>query len=150
MAAIAGRSSVGAVRTQLASRRSLSHPAGTMLLLSCSESGCPVGALAVRVVCSSTHAMYVLLTFLHVCRRIAQGARGPREFEGARVAAQWLHRYGCMSQHTCVVCFANIFTFAGELPKELGKLVNLETFSVAGNSIGGGLYVPAYMHCHYC
>ena len=40
--------------------------------------------------------------------------------------------------------FAHIFTFAGELPKELGKLANLEVFSVAGNSIGGGLYVPSY------
>ena len=35
--------------------------------------------------------------------------------------------------------------YAGELPKELGRLVNLETFSVAGNSVGGGLYVPSYM-----
>ena len=43
--------------------------------------------------------------------------------------------------------FADIFTFAGELPKELGKLVNLERFIVAGNSIGGGLYVPADMYC---
>ena len=35
--------------------------------------------------------------------------------------------------------------FAGELPKELGKLINLTFFNVADNSIGGELYVPAYM-----
>ena len=29
--------------------------------------------------------------------------------------------------------------FEGKLPKELGKLVNLETFNVMGNSIGGEL-----------
>ena len=55
----------------------------------------------------------------------------------------------CMFQHTCVVSYASISTFAGELPKELGKLVSLKVFSVAGNSIGGGLYVPAYI-CIFC
>ena len=55
----------------------------------------------------------------------------------------------CTFQHTCVVCFANIFTFAGELPKELGKLINLIFFNVAGNSIGGELYVPAYIRCMF-
>ena len=44
----------------------------------------------------------------------------------------------------CVL--TDIFTcFAGELPKELGKLVKLTYFDVSGNSIGGKLYVPAYM-----
>ena len=33
-------------------------------------------------------------------RRIAQGARKTRQFEEALVAAQWLHRYDCISQHT--------------------------------------------------
>ena len=53
-----------------------------------------------------------------------------------------------MSQYTFVVCFADSFTFfAGGLPKELGKLVNLEIFGVADNSIGGKLYVPSYTRC---
>ena len=53
-----------------------------------------------------------------------------------------------MSQQTCIVCLLTFsLFFAGEMPKELGKLVKLEVFSVAGNSIGGGLYVPAYMCC---
>jgi len=55
--------------------------------------------------------------------------------------------------HTCVCIFAttflhicyNIFTFAGELPKELGKLINLTHLNVAWNSIGGELYIPTYM-----
>ena len=42
--------------------------------------------------------------------------------------------------------FADTFTcFAGELPKELGKLAKLTYFDVSGNSIGGELYVPYYI-----
>ena len=42
--------------------------------------------------------------------------------------------------------FTDIFTcFAGELPKELGKLAKLTYFDVSGNSIGGELYVPYYI-----
>ena len=52
-----------------------------------------------------------------------------------------------MFQHTCVVCFANIFTFAGELPKELGNLVNLTKLWLQGNAFQGELYAPAYMRC---
>ena len=54
-----------------------------------------------------------------------------------------------MFQHTCAVCYANIFTFAGELPKELGKLANLTFFDVSRNLIGGKLYVPTYMRCRF-
>ena len=36
--------------------------------------------------------------------------------------------------------------FAGELPNELGKLINLEIFNVSGNSIGGKLYDPSYIN----
>ena len=31
------------------------------------------------------------------------------------------------------------------MPKELGDLINLTVFDVSNNSIGGKLYVPAYM-----
>ena len=41
--------------------------------------------------------------------------------------------------------FARTFAFAGELPKELGKLVNLEVFSVRDSKLEDELYVPAYM-----
>ena len=44
--------------------------------------------------------------------------------------------------------FADIPLFySGELPKELGQLINLIHFNVASNSIGGELYVPADMYC---
>ena len=53
-----------------------------------------------------------------------------------------------MFQHTCVVCLLTYKPcFAGELPKELGQLANLKVFDVSVNSIGGELYVPAYMRC---
>ena len=53
-----------------------------------------------------------------------------------------------MFQHTCVVCLLTFKPcFAGELPKELGQLANLKVFDVSGNSIGGELYVPAYIRC---
>ena len=50
-----------------------------------------------------------------------------------------------MSQHTCLVCLADISLSSGVLPKALWQLVNLKVFDVSGNSIGGELYVPAYM-----
>ena len=50
---------------------------------------------------------------------------------------------------TCVILLLTVsLSFAGELPKEVGKLVNLEVFNVGGNSIGGELYVPSYMCCN--
>jgi len=46
--------------------------------------------------------------------------------------------------------FADIFTFAGELPKELGKLINLKELRLHNNRFQGKLYVPAYMgHCMF-
>ena len=51
----------------------------------------------------------------------------------------------CMSQHTCVILLLTVsLFFAGELPKELSDLVNLERFHVSSNKIGGELYVPSY------
>ena len=41
--------------------------------------------------------------------------------------------------------FANISLFAGELPKELGDLVNLTELYLFGNEFGGELYVPSYI-----
>ena len=42
--------------------------------------------------------------------------------------------------------FADIFTcFAGELPKELGDLVNLTQLWLPNNAFQGKLYVPSYM-----
>ena len=48
--------------------------------------------------------------------------------------------------HMCLCVFADIppFFFAGELPKELGKLVNLITLRLDGNGFQGELYVPSY------
>jgi hypothetical protein len=41
--------------------------------------------------------------------------------------------------------YTDIFTcFAGELPKELGDLINLTWLDVSRNSIEGKLYVPSY------
>ena len=46
--------------------------------------------------------------------------------------------------------FADIhLSIAGKLPKELGKLVNLEVFDVRDNEFEGELYVPTYMHCMF-
>ena len=55
----------------------------------------------------------------------------------------------CKTQHSCVVCLLTFHFFVGELPKELGKLINLYFFNVANNSIGGELYVPAYTRCMF-
>ena len=58
-------------------------------------------------ICMSQHTYVVSFAdmFHFFYRRISQGARQPRQFEMARVAGQWLHRYDCMSQHTCVAFF---------------------------------------------
>ena len=88
--------------------------------------------------CMFQHTCVVcLLTFHLFCRRIAQGARQPRQFDQARAAAQWLQ--GELYVPAYMRCmFADIFTcFAGELPKELGKLVNLKELRRAAQSIGG-------------
>ena len=52
-----------------------------------------------------------------------------------------------MFHHTyAFVCFANIPPFcAGELPKELGNLVNLTTLYLFNNEFRGELYVLSYM-----
>ena len=42
-----------------------------------------------------------------------------------------------MLQHTCIVCNADMFTFAGELPKELGNLVSLTNLDLGDNKFGG-------------
>ena len=54
----------------------------------------------------------------------------------------------CIPHHTyAFVCFANIPPFcAGELPKELGNLVNLTTLYLFNNEFRGELYVPSYIH----
>ena len=55
-----------------------------------------------------------------------------------------------MPQHTSVCAgFADILPlfFAGELPKELGKLVNLISLRLGGNKFQGELHVPAEMYC---
>ena len=43
--------------------------------------------------------------------------------------------------------FADVFTcFAGELPKELGDLVNLTHFDAGTNKFQGESYAPSYIH----
>ena len=42
-----------------------------------------------------------------------------------------------MLQHTCIVCNADMFTFAGELLKELGNLVSLTNLDLGDNKFGG-------------
>ena len=59
-----------------------------------------------------------------------------------------------MFHHTyAFVCFANIPPFcAGELPKELGNLVNLTTLYLFNNEFRGELYVPSacsVLHSHF-
>ena len=48
--------------------------------------------------------------------------------------------------------FADAFTFAGEFPKELGKLVNLTDLDLSYNEFPCELYVPSYIrtlgHAH--
>ena len=50
-----------------------------------------------------------------------------------------------MFQHKCVICLLTISLFAGELPKELGKLVNLTELFLGNNEFQGDSYVPSYM-----
>ena len=38
---------------------------------------------------------------------------------------------------------------AGELPKELGSLVNLTDLRLYNNQFQGKLYVPTYMRCRF-
>ena len=86
------------------------------------------------------------------CRRIAQGAREVHQLASLQHIGQLNRRLVvCPSIHALCSMRADIFyCFAGELPKELGKLINLTHFNVAGNSIGGELYVSAYMRCNFC
>ena len=52
----------------------------------------------------------------------------------------------CMFQHICVVLLLTFHRcFAGELPKELGNLVNLTHLWLNENEFQGELYVPSYM-----
>ena len=54
-----------------------------------------------------------------------------------------------MSQHTCVECLLTFsLFFAGELPKELGDLVNLTDFDASYNKFQGESYAPAYMRLY--
>ena len=47
-------------------------------------------------------------------------------------------------------CFYFFLLFSGDLPKELGKLVHLQSIDTTRNSIGGKLYVPAFiMRCMF-
>jgi len=50
-----------------------------------------------------------------------------------------------MSQHTCVVILLTFSLLAGELPKELGDLVNLTFFDASYNTFKGESYAPSYM-----
>ena len=46
---------------------------------------------------------------------------------------------------------AGIFTyFAGELPKELGNLINLTLLYLNNNKFRGASYFPAHMPCMSC
>ena len=54
-----------------------------------------------------------------------------------------------MPQHTCVCAFADIFTcFAGELPKELGDLVNLTDLYLDDNEFQGE-FVCSVLHAQF-
>ena len=52
-----------------------------------------------------------------------------------------------MFQHTCVKGLLTFSHFAGELPKELGDLVNLADFHASYNKFQGESDAPAYMRC---
>ena len=53
-----------------------------------------------------------------------------------------------MFHHTYVCAFADIFTcFAGELPKELGDLVNLTKLYLGGNEFEGEFVCPSRRVC---
>ena len=57
----------------------------------------------------------------------------------------------CRTQHTCVVWLSWQFhCFAGELPKELGNLVNLTDVFLNDNEFQGKLYVSTYTRCMFC
>ena len=50
-----------------------------------------------------------------------------------------------MFQHTCAVGLLTFSLFAGELPKELGDLVNLTFFDASQNKFQGESCAPTYM-----
>ena len=50
-----------------------------------------------------------------------------------------------MFQQTRVVRLLTFLLFAGELPKELGDLVNLTLLCLDNNMFRGELYVPSYV-----
>ena len=47
------------------------------------------------------------------------------------------------------VCLLTFHFCAGELPKELGNLVNLTNLLLDRNQFRGELYVPTYMRCRF-
>ena len=54
-----------------------------------------------------------------------------------------------MFQHTCILCLLTFHFAAGELPKELGNLVNLTLLYLCSNAFQGKSYAPTHMHCMF-
>ena len=57
-----------------------------------------------------------------------------------------------MFHHTCIVCLLTFHCFAGELPKELGKLINLKELQLQRNGFTGTIVCPVlhmqFGHAH--
>ena len=101
-------------------------------------------ATSFKASCMPQHTCVAcLLTFSLFCRRTAEGARQPCQFESVQCQLQsnW-RRVVCSNIHM-LIYFANILTcFAGELPKELGKLVNLKILMLQLNGFTGTIVCP--------
>ena len=96
------------------------------------------------------HILYVYFAdiFIFVCRRIAQGARQTDQFGVLRRGSQFdRRRVVWYVRH--VIVFADIhLCVAGELPKELGNLVNLKQLMLSFNDFTGK--IVSYIRCAFC
>ena len=70
--------------------------------------------------------------------------------QGAQDGRMWSRRCDLYVPADMYCLFADIhLCVAGELPKELGKLVNLTALDLSDNEFQGELYVPVYLRCMF-
>ena len=103
-------------------------------------------------ICMPQHTCVVCFADISTifCRQTAQGARQPRQFDRAPSEQQSVPRRVVRPSIHAFVRSADMFTFfAGELPKELGNLINLTVLYLSNNKFRGASYVPSYMRCRF-